>query len=77
MAARVFWTLGALLLGAMGLLGLGRTVQQLVAGDGGGGAGQGSLGMGALFSFGLLALAVRAFRKAQPPMSARRGPPKA
>ncbi|MEW6431324.1 MAG: hypothetical protein AB1730_07420 [Myxococcota bacterium] len=75
MAARVFWTRGALLPGAMGLLGLVRTVQQLVAGDAGGGAGMGPLGMGALLSLGLLALAVRAFRKAQPPMSARRGPP--
>ena len=76
MGPRIFWTLGAVLLGAMGLLGLARTVQQLVTDGAGGGAGQGSLGMGALFSLGMLGLAARAFRKARPPLSGRRVPPK-
>jgi hypothetical protein len=50
------------------LLGLVGTVQQLVTDGAGGGAGQGSLGM--------LGLAARALRKARPPLSARRAPPK-
>jgi hypothetical protein len=71
-AARLGWWLGAALLAAMGLAGLVRTAQLWLAGGGG----PSGSGMGALFSVGLLGLAARAARRAQPPLSSRRPPSK-